>query len=667
LAEAQVRTAEWWAVSTKSFLEMTVLRYVVHIQLAVLSSATVASSSAARTALIKGVSYGPVPLKSSSGAAQLPADDWFSDEAVYMWGKAGRGDLKVIKKLGANLVRLYGNSPASQHTNFLDEALLEGLSVAPGMSDFPFYQSQKDNCLRDTNFDCFRQVKPLYLENLRTGFLTMTQEYHPSLKYMNILNEPDLKMPPSATVGGRSEAIQMCRAIISAFDAMLDAEKEIGVSGPLINFTATFSYAICSSCQFFPGKPALGQMAQLDDAMRNPDKYDYSPKNDILAAYKARFTHSFNTQNPATDLQRQFLDDYVSYFPTTPVYIGEYHRVGANQTEDLEIVLNLAVDNPLFLGISFFQFQVAYWKTGSEMDFGMFGLGDHVLANMTYFSSTYSVYCLKPEASRESGMVLPNALALAYGGPGVDVNTLCIANPLGVPLDHAGYAEIASQQSAPQMELFVRRLIHHLGATVRVGDEGRLRAFADSYVGGGGDAFARMASELGSQPSWVDFDRDARCMANRDVEPGSIGQAIGWACSNSPSINCSDIPEFCSADPYRVGDYVFSRYYKRHGDTSNPLLGCSFQGAAIFASPKVFNAWTGASSCSEATTTTTVTMTTTTGTTTATTTTATVTSTTVTSTATSQQFMSMGKAQSMKALHGVQLGLSLLVGIALLL
>merc|ERR1719210_2165847 len=230
----------------------------------------------------------------------------------------------------------------------------------------------------------------------------MNRQYHPSLKYMNIINEPDLKMPASATTGGIAEVMQMCRSIISSFDAMLDAEEDAGVIGPLINFTATFSYAMCFGCEWFSGHPALGQIAQLDDAMRNPAKYGYSPKNNITAAYAARFTHSFNTQNPATDIQHQFLDDYAAFFPTTPVYIGEYHRIAGNQTEDLETILELAERNPLFLGISFFEYQVAYWKTGSEMDFGMFGLGDYKIASMQYFSKTYDVWCVVPQESPAS-------------------------------------------------------------------------------------------------------------------------------------------------------------------------------------------------------------------------------------------------------------------------
>jgi len=43
------------------------------------------------------------------------------------------------------------------------------------------------------------------------------------------------------------------------------------------------------------GKPALGQLWMLEDAMRNPNKYGYTPRNDVLEAYETRFTHTAST------------------------------------------------------------------------------------------------------------------------------------------------------------------------------------------------------------------------------------------------------------------------------------------------------------------------------------------------------------------------------------
>jgi len=565
----------------------------VHLCLGWASLAALAAAMPAE--LIKGVSYGPVPLKSVDGASALPQDDWMSDEAVPMWGPAGRGDLKVISSLGANAVRLYGNNPENGHANFLDEARREGLGVFPGMSDWPYYQRVPGSCLQATDYNCSSQVKPLYALNLRKGFLTANRTYHPALRVMNILNEPDLKMPPTATTGGPEGPIKMCRAIISAFDAMLEAEKEAGVTGPLINFTATFSYAICAPCTRFSGSPALGQMAQLDDAMRNPESYGYTPRNDITAAYKARWVHSFNTQNPATDLQHQFLDDYVAAFPRTPVYIGEYHRVGANQTEDLGMVLELAARNDLFLGIAFFQFQVAYWKTGSEMDFGMFALADDTVTSMHYFGKTYEVYCLEPVMDQAAGTPMPDAIASVYGGQGLDAATLCLPNPLGVPLDQDGYATIAALESWPRMASFARRAVEHLGATV-VDDSG-LESFARGHTAAAGSDFASMMAELGARPAWAEFDPAAKCVADRSATPATVGSAIGWTCSRATSFNCSEIPALCQRLTYTTADYVFSRYYEELGAGADPLQGCSFSGAAMLAARALYSQWTDCPEC----------------------------------------------------------------------
>mmetsp|Transcript_120290 Transcript_120290/g.335622 ORF Transcript_120290/g.335622 Transcript_120290/m.335622 type:complete len:672 (-) Transcript_120290:79-2094(-) len=561
---------------------------------ALCAAALAAASHGEPAAVMRGVSYGPVPLRSQAGASELPQDDWMCGEAVPMWGRAGRGDLRIMRLLGANVVRLYGNNADNDHTNFLDEAHIEGLGVLPGMSDYPFYQQVPGNCRDSTDYDCFSQIKPLYLLNLQKGFLAMDKTYHPALRVMNILNEPDLKMPADAT-GSDGGPAKMSRAIVSAFDAMLEAEKEAGVTGPLINFTATFSYAICAACTRFSGKPALGQIAQLDDAMHNPEKYNYTPRNNITAAYKARFIHSFNTQNPATDLQTQFLDEYNAAFPNMPVYIGEYHRVGANQTEDVSMILHIADQNPLFMGISFFEYQVAYWKSGSELEFGLMGLGNETLADMPYFGKVYSVYCLDPMPCPPSGMLMVDAVARVYGGPGVDTATLCTANPYGAPLRDSGFAAISGQGSVSQMAKYVESAIRHMGATVA--DASGLEAFAQRFVGEPGTSFRLMMAELGGRPAWASFDPSAKCVASRDVDPTTVGSAISWACQQAAAPNCSNIPEPCHRSAYTIADYVFSRYFEASGNSADPLQGCYFGSAAMLAASEIYTRWTGAAEC----------------------------------------------------------------------
>lgn len=118
------------------------------------------------------------------------------------------------------------------HTSFLDEAHEKGLKVVPGMSDFPYTQMLPGSCI-ETDYDCFNQSRDSYTLNLQTGFLTEFQEYHPALSYFILINEPDLKMP-STTTTEQGQPQRMAKAVVSAFDGLLEAEKLANVTGDLV-------------------------------------------------------------------------------------------------------------------------------------------------------------------------------------------------------------------------------------------------------------------------------------------------------------------------------------------------------------------------------------------------------------------------------------------------
>jgi len=241
---------------------------------------------------------------------------------------------------------------------------------------------------------------------------------------------------------------------------------------------------------------------------------------------------------------------------------------------------------------------VAYWKTGSEMAFGMFGLGDYKVADMPYFSKDYPVYCLTKVESESSG-ALPDAVAHAYGGPGVNGAELCVANPLGVSMDQAGYMQIAVQNNEGQMSLFVQRLIQMMGGIVDTADAknaNTLDNFVKMYSNQYSLTFANMTAYIGSKPDWIDFDTSAKCVANRGVHPEEIGAAIGWACTQGV-VDCDVIPQRCNESTYRVGDYVFSRYFEALDDANDPLVSCSFSGAAVLAPSAIYKQWTGSDIC----------------------------------------------------------------------
>lgn len=314
--------------------------------------------------------------------------------------------MKIIKAMGANTVRLYGNHPLKQHGKFLKAADSLQLGVIPGMSDYPYTQSE-DNCLTTQN-NCYKQVKDTYKGNLDGGFLTSKKTYHASLKSFILLNEPDLKLGP---MGSK----QVFKGLLSAFDAVLDAEKEAGVVNPKLKFTFTMSFAVCGSCP--SQKPALGQMLALRDAMKDPKSVGYEPNNDLWKAYLTRFENSFNTANPSRDMKPLILDAYNEAFKELkmPLYIGEYHAPhlppDLTLEEDLEKALSLAEEpNTLYRGYSFFEWQRRYDKGGSEMEFGMFGLGKTKTGSVTLQYTKFDVWCLEPLEG------MPAAVAKAYGG-----------------------------------------------------------------------------------------------------------------------------------------------------------------------------------------------------------------------------------------------------------
>lgn len=347
---------------------------------------------------MKGISYAPVP-KMHAGA-RIPNDDFMADTMEPFWGtkNKGRNDMKVMRDLGANTIRLYGNDPMKDHTAFLDAAHEHGMDVIAGFSDYPYTQ-MKGNCI-STGFVCFHQIKKQYLEVLRNGFL-QGHSYHPALLSVVVMNEPDLKL-----LGGTKN---FCRALVSAFDAVLEAEKDLGVKGQAPNFTVAFSFGVCPSCKEMGHSPGIGQMLALREAMRDPESVDYTPKNDLWFYYQRRFMNSVNTANPAFDVRNLFLQHYEHHFAGTPVFIGEYHSPEFfDQKADLHNIMKIVEDPSNHLvGISFFEFQVRYDKGGAEMSFGMFGLDDELeITKATIGWKEFSTHCLtavEAKASNQCG------------------------------------------------------------------------------------------------------------------------------------------------------------------------------------------------------------------------------------------------------------------------
>ena len=163
--------------------------------------------------LIKGISYSPVPLKK---VGSMQESDFMSPGFSAMWGPGCRRDLSVISALGANAMRTYGDNVANDHSDFLREAQINGLEVIPAISDWP-YKKMPGSC-QTTGFHCRDQVHRHYAEMLRKGFGTAGGAYHPAIRMVVVVNEPETTLSESQD--------DWLLAVVSAIDGILSAEKD---------------------------------------------------------------------------------------------------------------------------------------------------------------------------------------------------------------------------------------------------------------------------------------------------------------------------------------------------------------------------------------------------------------------------------------------------------
>eukprot|EP00929_Paragymnodinium_shiwhaense_P006439 TRINITY_DN10985_c0_g1_i1.p1 TRINITY_DN10985_c0_g1~~TRINITY_DN10985_c0_g1_i1.p1 ORF type:complete len:850 (+),score=214.15 TRINITY_DN10985_c0_g1_i1:31-2580(+) len=391
------------------------------------------SAALAKIPVYRGFAYGPSPMLKEG---TLPNDDFMMDGAAPLWNGTGyspegallkgRNDLAVMRALGANMVRLYGNDPQWDHKNFFDHAHQQGLKVVVGMSDWPYTQMNSPPNCKMTNYLCYKQLYDSYKQNLDTGgFLVEPEkkEYHPALGAIIVMNEPELKIGNTGaeTIDSAENLAIRCRILASAWDAMLQVEKDLGVRGKKPHFTITFSFA-----QFnHPAKhPALGQMEYWWDCVNDPVGIaGYTPKNDLRAAFLDRWINSMNCQIWADIFQKQLLEPYkksIFYSSTMqmPLFIGEYHSLndeGANLQKDLELLYSYKTPYPFFKGFAFFEFTKRYDKGsgGKQDEFGMFAFGEREVTPFKFFGENYSIRCLKKQPAL-NGQAMSDAFANAF-------------------------------------------------------------------------------------------------------------------------------------------------------------------------------------------------------------------------------------------------------------
>jgi len=160
------------------------------------------------------------------------------------------------------------------------------------------------------------------------------------------------------------------------------------------------------------------------------------------------------------------------------------------------------------------------------------------------------------------------------------------------------------QRDVAQMAIFVERVVNHMGATIVPQGYVPLRNFAKSIVddaaeGGLSLGLRHLISHFHPRPEWIEFDSTAACVADRSAPPHVIENAVQRACTFAKAPICERIPLECASNSYTRADFVFNSFYHELG-FENPLVSCDFSGAAIFASSRLYDQWTGSAQCAAA-------------------------------------------------------------------
>merc|ERR1712050_227168 len=376
---------------------------------------------------LRGIAYRAVPCTDPTcGGHGLPSKDLVQAAFEMQWGATGRDDLGTMISLGANAVRLYNSlglysTLQGSHMNFLNRSRELGLNVMPGYDTSLVVRDGE--C---PNFDCYDTWREATLQGFKSGF-QLGSEWHPAISTLVLMNEPDSfgqysKCEPHGS---------WCRvkAVLSAMDGVLAAEREAGVSPGRVKMSVMWSFAERTSIDGSLTGPGIFGFQDMVAAVANPDIAKYSPRTEqsvFEEAFRTRWVHGINTGSPWMFVDRIVSEHYAPFRPL-PWMIGEY---GANMKtsavirEDLEAMERRANDGGDFVGAIFFQFQTAHLNGGLAKNFGLFSLGSTVIGETGLTCDRFTpcaswpVHCLTTDLPWLPGTAADraDAVAAAWGG-----------------------------------------------------------------------------------------------------------------------------------------------------------------------------------------------------------------------------------------------------------
>lgn len=413
------------------------------------------------------ISYNPLYLPDPSCiknygqgfcAGPFPNDDVSAEWAMNMWSSEGRGDIKIMKSLGANSVRLYGNRADMSKRKFLDELLRNRMKAVAGISTYPF-NAQPGGCAFN-DYNCYEAIKINYKLALTKGEFAKDGFYHNAIDVVSLVNEPDVWINLAIVPGWDGTGNNMIRGLVQAFDAVLSAEKEENVQpwndGSLPKLTIAWSYAMmnsygipCSEVGYVVNKtecgPSIGFMAMFYHAVHDPERtVKYKPQNNLTAAFEERWVNSFQPFQDSDSVYRLAIEPAKSLdsLKNQKMYLGEYDpSVNMCRDEpscaaydpdkleaDMKSILTDSKWTDMVYGMSYFQFQTAYNKDGRhEFAYGLFNLVETSCWNTTYIDGdtapNHPINCLEWKSAAVKKKA--QAVANAFGGSLPTLNCPC--------------------------------------------------------------------------------------------------------------------------------------------------------------------------------------------------------------------------------------------------
>jgi len=374
---------------------------------------------------LRGISYSAMPCTGPTcGGHGLPSKDLLQAGYEVQWGESGRDDLGMMKKLGANTVRLYhsfGLYGPGSYAGFLDRASEVGLSLMPGYDTMQVLLDGE--C---PEFDCFETWKAATLHGFENGF-QQGSDWHSAVSTLVLMNEPDsfeqyAKCKPHGS---------WCRvkAVLSAMDGVLAAEREAGVSPGKVKLAVTWSFASKASIDGKVSGPGIFGFQDMVAGIADPQIAKYSPRTSMKQleeAFRNRWVHAFNTRSPWYYVDKIVSEQYAKFRPI-PWFIGEYGANGQTKAQiriDLEAMDRRAQDGGDFLGTTFYQFQSDYQNGGLAKNFGLFALSGGIIGQTGQICdqsnpcASWPVHCLSTDLSWLPGSQADRAAAVAdaWGG-----------------------------------------------------------------------------------------------------------------------------------------------------------------------------------------------------------------------------------------------------------